>query len=287
VKIDGAGPAAGSYLVSEVEHRYDGAGFHTHFVAGAHRPSGLVDTLGGPAPDPGLTIHGLVIGIVTNNSDPTDSGRLKVRFAGVDGTVESDWARVLTLGGGAQRGTVFLPEVNDEVLVGFEHGDSRRAVVLGGLFSKKNGLPSSGSGVANSKVDFRRITSRLGHVVELADGDGPAAQHILLQLGNVAHRLRLGADRFDVELAAGKPVTIKSGAAKFEIGADGGITISGKTITLEADKELSLQSKGTAKLTSSAGMNLDAGQLELAAKSTASVKGNGAVAIKGGQVAIN
>ena len=139
VDVRNVGPMTGKYTVTGIEHSYDVKGLRTRFTCGSLRPSGLVDTLGsGAAVDDGLTVRTLTTGIVTNIKDDANLGRVKVKFAGTDDTVESDWARVMTLGGGNNRGAVFHPEVNDEVVIGFERGDTRRPVVLGGLVNSKD-----------------------------------------------------------------------------------------------------------------------------------------------------
>ena len=70
------------------------------------------------------------MGIVTNNKDPEGWGRVKVKFPTLTEEHESNWARVVALGAAKQRGFDCLPEVNDEVLVGFEHGDIHRPYIL-------------------------------------------------------------------------------------------------------------------------------------------------------------
>jgi uncharacterized protein involved in type VI secretion and phage assembly len=287
VNISGAGPASGKYLVSEVEHVLTPAGYYTRFVAGPRRPTGLVDTLGPPPPDPGLSIPGLIVGKVTDNNDPDGNGRVKVKFTALDGAVESAWSRVVTIGAGAERGFVVQPEVNDEVLVGFEYGDTRRPVVIGGLFSPNNKLPEAGNLVANGKVDYRRITSRKKHVIEIADGEEPGTQYIKLGLGTAAHTLLLGTDEFSLEVAQGKPVTIKAGDAKFQISAAGDVTIEGNNITLKARQNLQLEGGIGAVLKSNAQTQVQGGMLDLKGEGTASVDGGGALTLKGGMVQIN
>jgi uncharacterized protein involved in type VI secretion and phage assembly len=284
-----AGPATGEYYVTEVQHVYDATGFHTRFVAGPLRPAGLVDTLGRPDPDPGFAIQGLVVGVVTQNVDPTNNGRVKVRYAGIPDDVDSNWARVLTTSGGRNRGVVFLPEINDEVLVGFEGNDARRPVVLGALFSKKNTLPQAGEILAKggSNVDYRRITSRLGHVIEFADGTTPTTQHIMLKLGNAEHKLRIGADRFDIEVAQGKPITIKSGSAMFDINAAGNISIEGKNVTIKADGNLLLQGGTKASLEANGQAVVQGAQVQVKGTTTTSVEATGPLTLKGITVAVN
>lgn len=287
VKITDAGPASGSYLVSEAEHVLTAAGYYTRFVAGPRRPTGLVDTLGRPAPDPGLSIPGLIVGKVTDNNDPDGNGRVKVKFAALDGAVESMWARVVTIGAGAERGFVVQPEVNDEVLVGFEYGDTRRPVVIGGLFSPNNKLPEAGNLVSNGKVDYRRITSRKNHVIEIADGETDATQYIKLGLGTAAHTLLLGKEKFSVEVAQGKPVTIKAGAAKFEISASGDVTIEGNNITLKANQRVQVEGLAGAVLKSDAQAQVQGAMLDLKGQASGNVEAGGVLALKGGMVQIN
>lgn len=287
VRVTEAGPASGAYHVSEVEHTYSRRGFFTRFVAGPRRPTGLVDTLARPLPDPGFAVDGLVIGVVTDNSDPKNHGRVKVRFPALNGEIESAWGRVVSLGAGAQRGAVFQPEVQDEVLVGFEYGDSRRPVIIGGLFSPKNALPEAGKVVANGQVKYRRITSRKNHIVEFADGEVPTEQHVLIKLGTAEHSLRVGADAVLLEVAAGKPITIKAGQAQFAITQAGDVTIQGKNVTIKADVSLQLEGQAGVSLKSNAQLSAEGSIVDIKAQATASVNGGGALGLKGGTVMIN
>ena len=77
----------------------------------------LGDLLGDKAAQGG--IGGVVIGVVTNNQDPDELGRVKLRFPWLSEDYESNWARVASLMAGKERGAYFLPDVDDEVLVAF------------------------------------------------------------------------------------------------------------------------------------------------------------------------
>jgi phage baseplate assembly protein gpV len=288
LKIEHAGPATGEYYVTEVQHVYeDRGGFFTKFVAGPVRPAGLVDVLGKPEPDPGFAIQGLVVGVITNNSDPTHSGRVKVKYAGIPDEIESAWARVLSTSGGKNRGVVFLPEVGDEVVVGFEGNDARRPVVLGALFSKENKLPEANKLLANGKVDYRRITSRTGHVIEFADGLTPQTQHVLIKLGTAEHSIRLGADELTIEVAAGKPITIKAGTAKFAISQAGDVTIEGKNVNIKAQANLTLEG-AESKLKGLGQVQVEGAMVSAKAQTMASVEAaGGPLTLKGLTVAVN
>ena len=282
--IKQAGPASGTYLVSSVEHVYTRRGFHTRFVAGDGRPRTLVDALAAPV-DAGFRVPGLVIGKVTNIDDPDSLGRVKLKYPGVSSDVESPWARIATLGAGPSRGMVFQPEVNDEVLVGFEGADSRRPVVLGGLYSKVN--PLDAWGVKNGKVAGRRITARGGSFVELADADGGAVDHILLKLAANKGSVLLGADKLEVEVPFGNPVSITAGEAKFEIAKDGSITIEGTNVTIKAKSKVAIEGNAGLSAKSSAITSVEGMQVQVKGQAMTSVEGSGQLALKGGMVAIN
>src|SRR6516162_486840 len=90
-------------------------------------------------------IYGLVVGIVTNNKDPDGLGRIKVKFPWLDDKLESWWARLAYPMVGKKMGFFYLPEINDEVLVGFEHGDVRFPYILGSLYNGVDKPPAAGA----------------------------------------------------------------------------------------------------------------------------------------------
>ena len=113
-------------------------------------------------------VYGMVVGVVTNNKDPDALGRVKVKFPWLSDTDESHWARVVTPMAGGGRGFYFLPEVDDEVLVGFEHGDVGLPYVLGSLWNGKDKPPEKND---DGKNNLRVIKSRSGHLIRLDDTD--------------------------------------------------------------------------------------------------------------------
>ena len=136
--------------------------------------------------------YGIYVALVSDIRDPDGSGRVKVTLPWAPDTSSDHyeaWARVATLMGGNNRGSWFIPDVNDEVLVSFEGGDPRRPYVLGGLWNGKDKPPQSmdGSGQNNLKV----LRSRNGVKITLDDSTGqetfiaetPGGQKITLQDG--------------------------------------------------------------------------------------------------------
>ncbi len=282
VAVANAGPASGKYRVTEVEHRYDRQGFTTTFVAGSFRREGLVDLLSVPAAEPGFILNDVITAVVTNIADPDNLGRVKVKFPSIPDEPESEWGRVLTVGGGADRGALFLPEVGDEVLVAFERGDTRRPVVLGGLFSTKNSLPGENP-VAAGKVEVRRLTSRVGHLVELSDASG--SEYVLLQHGKKSHLIKFENDKVDIT-ADSVPLKISNGQATIEMKQNGDIIIDGNKITIKGKMDVEIEGLNV-KAKAQVNANVEGGA-QLALKGTASAElSGGKVDIKGAKVGIN
>jgi uncharacterized protein involved in type VI secretion and phage assembly len=140
VTINGVGTRfSGTHRIVSAVHTYGARGYVTQLTLGAGgRP--LAQTLHGGRGR--AFADQLVIGVVTDNKDPDKLGRVKVKYPLLDPEVESGWARIAWGAAGNARGTVAIPHVNDEVAVGFEHGDVRRPVILGTLF---NGVDKPGA----------------------------------------------------------------------------------------------------------------------------------------------
>ena len=145
--------------------------------------------------------------IVSNLDDPDKLGRMKVTFPWAGDNAESPWARVAMPGAGAKRGLVVLPEVGDEVLVAFDHGDARLPFVVGGLYNGKDELPVEA--VDGGEVVIRTLVSRNGHKVELHDKDDT----ITIATGDGKHQLVLDQKNNKVILETSGDVEVTSDAA--------------------------------------------------------------------------
>lgn len=293
-KVEHAGPLSGDYPITEVEHVYRPArGFQTRFVSGERRPTTLVDTLSGTGAavpvgyaGPAHARAGLTVGQVTSNNDPEKRGRVKVRFPGMTSDSETTWARVVSVGGGAKRGAVWIPEVDDEVLVGFEGGDARQPVVIGGLFGEVSTMPTTQ--VEGGKVQARGMTSRLGHSVLLLDGEGPAKQAIVMSLsGEAANVIHLGKDKLSLKVPEGTPVEIVAGGSSVKISDSGDIAMKAVNVTIQADAALKLKA---AKVSIEAETTFEAkaqGIASVSALETLDLKGTATAKLAGGVVMIN
>ncbi|WP_029135750.1 phage baseplate assembly protein V [Nakamurella lactea] len=284
VTVQDAGPASGSYPVTEVEHSYSVRGFETRFTAGDRSPTSLADSLGRNGSS-NFRHSGMVVGVVTDVGSKSDANLVvKVKFPTLGDGIESHFARVVALGAGSRRGMTFLPEINDEVLIGFENGDIRRPVVLGGLYNGKD--LATEYGVANRQVDKRRITSRLGHFIELADGSAPADQAVNIILAGEKHLLHLGKDAINVTAPAGVPISLKAGSAEISISDAGDIVIKGKSVKIDAQTDV--QTHGlNVKTKADVGFEVEGTSTTLKAKAQAEISSGGVVMVKGAMVKIN
>jgi phage protein D len=288
VKIENMGTkVSGKYYVTSVEHVFgEGPGISTRFTAGNKAPVGLADLLGGGQnPNPSWGSLGLVVGVVTNVKDEeNNAGRVKVKFPTLSATDESAWARVAILGGGPETGMQFLPEVNDEVLVAFEQGDLRYPVVLGGVWSKKN-KPATPQG--DPKIVNRVIRSRAGHTITMMDGDSDDKKSVTILLADKKTTLALAHDKVTLE-ANSKPLTIKSGQASIEFDANGGITIKGQKVTIDAAQGVEVKSSGGDVKASGLNVTLAANAaFKATGNSGANLESSAIAVVKGTMVKIN
>lgn len=184
--------------------------------------------------------YGVCPALVTDIKDPDSQGRVKVKLPwSPDGGTDAyeAWARLATLMGGNNRGSWFVPDVNDEVLVAFELGDVRRPYVVGGLWNGSDSPPQSMDGSGNNYI--KQICSRNGAKVTLDDQDGQ--------------------EKLILETPGGQKVSLKDGPGVVEIVDSNGnsIKLESAGITITASAKVTVNASQVAV---SAGMvTVDAG----------------------------
>jgi uncharacterized protein involved in type VI secretion and phage assembly len=183
-------------------------------------------------------VRGLAIALVTQNKDPDSLGRVKVRYPWYDQPRESYWARLAMPMAGKDRGVVMIPEVGDEVLVGFERDDIRFPYVVGALFNGKDTPPIANDDGRNDK---RIIKSRKGHKVLFDDG----ARGVVEISHNDGKRVVLDDDGIRVEDGKGNQFKIESASGAMTIQANGQLNIKAATISIEATATLDLKANAT------------------------------------------
>lgn len=180
--------------------------------------------------------YGVVVGVVTNNQDPENMHRIKVRFPWLSNDVESNWARVAAPMAGNDRGVYFLPEVDDEVLVAFEHGRVDHPFVLGCLWNGQDSAPESNSDAENN---HRTIKSRSGHVLRLNDKSGNETIEIIDKSGN--NKIIIDTANNSITIEANSDITIKSSTGKLTMQANGIEMKSQAGVSVQAAQSIDLK----------------------------------------------
>lgn len=194
--------------------------------------------------------YGVVVGVVTNNRDPDGMHRVKVRFPWLNQDDESNWARVATVMAGNGRGTYFLPEVDDEVLVAFEHGSVEQPFVIGSVWNGKDVAHESNTDGHN---DNRSIKSRSGHVVRLCDRAGQESIEIVDKTGH--NRIVIQAFDNTISIEAQGDIAIRSRTGKLSFEAVG--------VEIESKAGVRIKAMQNVDVTAGAQMNLKAALINL------------------------
>lgn len=182
-------------------------------------------------------MYGVVVGIVTNNKDPDGHGRVKVKFPWLSDEDESNWCRVVSPMAGNEMGMFFLPEVDDEVLIGFQHGDVNMPYILGSLWNGVDAPPVKND---DGKNNVRMIKSRSGHVIRFDDTDGEEKIEII--------------DKTEKNVIT---IDTKNNKMSFKSESDIEISAPNGKITINAN-DIEVTSSASAKIKSSAGMDVEA-----------------------------
>jgi uncharacterized protein involved in type VI secretion and phage assembly len=200
-------------------------------------------------------VEGVALALVTNNNDPEGLGRVKLKYPWREDGQDSFWARIAVTMAGNERGTFFLPEVGDEVLVAFDKGDVAHPYVIGALWNGKDKPPA---GNADGDNNTRRIQSRSGHQITLFD--------------------KAGKESVEVKTHGGHTVLMddSSGAAKVAIKDSTG----SNSIVIDS-------AKNTITIESGLGLKLKAQSIEIEAGTTLKLQASGTLTIKGALVQIN
>lgn len=286
IQVNGMGGLDGSFWVTAVTHVFDESGkYHNEFTCTP------LDTAfpGRKYIRPAYT--DLQSGLVTDTSDPDDQGRVKVKFFWNrrDGSeaVAEKWLRVMTLHAGAEKGTFWLPEVDDEVLIGFTHGNPDRPVILGTLYNAVDKPPqaSHSAGWNAADNDLKVIRTKAGNEIFFSDASGSETLSIVQKDGTNMVTLSMSGPSItiqsdgDIEIK-GANINIESTSGDIKLKAAGKLAAEGGS-----DVEI----KAAANFKSEGGANYEAkggAQAKLSSANT-TVEGSGMLTVKGALVKIN
>jgi uncharacterized protein involved in type VI secretion and phage assembly len=230
--------------------------------------------------------------LVVDNKDPEQLGRVKVKFFWQPEGYKSPWLRVMNAHSGNESGMYFIPEVDSEVMVGFESGDAEKPYIMGSLH---HGNQKPAKTWVTKDNDIKAIRTRSGNTIELIDKQGKeeiiiyqekdksAAHHISLLAGNdpvlnifskgkliiEAKSIEIKTSQGSIEIKSNKDLLVK-GLSK--------VNVEGANVNASADAQMKVS-----------GMNVDVkadAQLKNSG-AMVSVEGSGVTEIKGGIVKIN
>lgn len=239
-------------------------------------------------------IYGVVTAVVTNTQDPNKQGRIKVKYVWMSEakTIESDWARVVSFMAGNARGAHFLPEVDDEVLVSFEHGNINAPFVVGALYNAKDKVIEENE---DGKNNIKMIKSRSGHTITLDDTDGEekfilsdssGKRALTFDIKEKSLSITNTEDAGPITIEAKGELTLKSedkvnieGTGDISIKSDAKLSLEGSEVSIKSTKAMTL--KGGTSFEASAGSTM-----KVSGSSSAEVSSSGSASLEGSTVSV-
>jgi phage baseplate assembly protein V len=178
--------------------------------------------------------YGVVQAIVADIADPEKEGRVKVTFPWFDENIVSEWCRVSQMYAGSGYGTFWTPELMDEVLVAFIHGDMRHPIIVGGLY---NGVDKPPTHRAEDK-DEKVLRTKAGHEIRFIDTKGE--ERITIVDKSEKHRIEINTKDSSITIQSeGGKITLA--ADEIIIKADSSLKIDASTIEGTATGEMTLK----------------------------------------------
>ena len=277
----------GNFVVTQVVHSADARSNYTCTFEAIPQDDAYPDSTAYPVP-----FCGVQPAVVTDNKDPDKMGRVKVKLHWQNSP--TPWVPVSVPHAGKERGFFFMPEINDEVLVGFQNGDASQPYVAGSIWHGKS-LPEP----PDDKNQFKRITTKSGNAIlfddtagketlQIINADGSNSIVLTMDSGgsveitskNVmnfeAKEMNFKSDKilFDaqqtIDVKAGQKITMKGTSE---------VSLAGANIKVSADAEVAIKGNASAKL--------QGAQVSVKGDAQASVEGGAMAVLKGGIVMIN
>jgi len=248
VTIEGVGKNfGGTFMVTASTHTIrGGTGYQTNFQISGRSSRTLLELI--RQPESRDWSSSLVVGVVTNNNDPEQMGRVRVKYPSLSDSEESAWARIATPSAGNARGLLMLPQANEEVIIGFEHNDPRRPIVVGSLF---NGKDKPGPDLLqNRDGSFAMLSNEKAHMHTKKDFEIKSDQNMVVEItkdekvkvgGNAEHNTtgnnKMKAQQFNVE--AGSTMTLKGVSVTVEASAS--LTLKGATVDIQGSGPVNIK----------------------------------------------
>ncbi|MBW1296415.1 type VI secretion system Vgr family protein [Aquimarina litoralis] len=228
------------------------------------------------------------IAIVKENADPDKLGRIKVQFFWQKVTGEmTPWLRIMTPHAGGEKGFHFIPEKDEEVIIGFEGGNAERPFVMGAMYTG-NGKPDEGWETAEN--DIKAIRTRGGHTISFSDQDGGESISITDKNGN-----SIVLDTVDKSIAISAPDSISISSKKVSISGSSSVSVNGskvkiggKAVVIDGANSTNVSSDDKVVLTGKTAVNVNSDKeiyINGLAKST--ISSSGVTSVEGTIIKLN
>ncbi|QUB76018.1 type VI secretion system tip protein VgrG [Prevotella melaninogenica] len=219
----------GNFIIIEITHEVNqGSYYKNRFKAIPATIKAM------PSPKVRMPLAETQMATVLSNADPEGKGRVRVRMNWQTDGMQTGWVRVMTPDGGSSkdvrsnRGFVFIPEVGDQVLLGFRHGDPARPYVMGSLFNGTTG----GGGLEGNHM--KSLTTRSGHTIKLNDSLSSLGITIKDIKGNSIHIDSVGDD---IIINAKRNITINAGET-FTVNCKNANILAEESINMNAEQDI-------------------------------------------------
>ena len=219
----------GNFIIIEITHEVSqGSYYKNRFKAIPATIKAM------PSPKVRMPLAETQMATVLSNADPEGKGRVRVRMNWQTDGMQTGWVRVMTPDGGSSsdvksnRGFVFIPEVGDQVLLGFRHGDPARPYVMGSLFNGTTG----GGGLEGNHM--KSLTTRSGHTIKLNDSLSSLGITIKDIKGNSIHIDSVGDD---IIINAKRNITINAGET-FTVNCKNANILAEESINMNAEQDI-------------------------------------------------
>ena len=218
----------GNFIIIEITHEVSqGSYYKNRFKAIPATIKAL------PSPKVRMPLAETQMATVLSNADPQGKGRVRVRMNWQTNGMQTGWVRVMTPDGGSSddvksnRGFVFIPEVGDQVLLGFRHGDPARPYVLGSLF---NGTTGGGGGQGNN---CKSLTTRSGSSLKLDDSAGSVTLHdkggVKMNFDGAGNSTLNANSTHSVNAGSNSSINVGKGASELNMDSGGNIDVMGES----------------------------------------------------------
>jgi type VI secretion system secreted protein VgrG len=257
----------GKYMVTEIEHTVDIDGNYSNsFTA-------VPDSVPSPPPNPEVKhpVGYPELATVIDNQDPDKLGRVKVRFfwPGADKQITSDWIRVNSFysGGGDGLGMLFIPEVDAQVMVGYEQNNPECPFVMTSLYPQTSKVRT-----AATKNEEKFFQTYAGNQISLNDKEGKNK----IEITNINKT----DTALTIEFEADGVITLKTNG-KVMINAQDSVSINARQkLSMEA-MDIEIKAKNSLKCEAKASTEIKTAQLKINADATAELKAGALVKVEG------